>query len=393
MQANSRRKAYLRDVLTLEYGAGLPESIRSGQGYPVFGSSGLVGYHEHLLIQGPGIILGRKGSVGAVSWSESPFWPIDTTYYVQPIGDTNLRWCYWLLSWLPLRTLDSSTGVPGLNRNDVYQLLVVWPSLGEQQRIADFLDRVEAAIQEAEAFIAKFKKVRVGLLHDLLAYGLDENGRLRNPVVHPDQFTTTELGLLPISWKLERLGDMCALLNGLAFKPEDWSTEGIPIIRIQNLNGGSEFNHFAGIPNSDYLVPPGTLLFSWSGNRGTSFGPFIWKGPRGILNQHIFKVTCRADVVTKWFYYALDGVRQRAERFAHGGSGLVHVKRTDLVKYLVAVPPEDEQHRIVRAAEEADGRLQAEEAYLEKLKLLKQGVMDDLLTGRVRVPVVEETAV
>lgn len=73
---------------------------------------------------------------------------------------------------------------------------------------------------------------------------------------------------------LRAVGDLCDVLNGLAFKPEDWSEAGLPIIRIQNLNGGLEFNFYQGALPEPYMVEPGTLLFAWSGNRGTSFGPF-----------------------------------------------------------------------------------------------------------------------
>src|SRR5947209_3634990 len=121
-------------------------------------------------------------------------------------------------------------------------------------------------------------------------------------------------------WEVKSLNRLCDLLNGLAFKPEDWTEFGLPIIRIQNLNGGIEFNFCDGskVPD-DYTITPGTLLFSWSGNRGTSFGPYIWNGPIGALNQHIFKATEKPNVNRRWLFYALDEVRQKAEHAAHGG--------------------------------------------------------------------------
>lgn len=259
--------------------------------------------------------------------------------------------------------------------------------LPEQRRIAEILDTVDEAIQQTEALIAKLKEMKQGLLHDLLTRGLDENGELRDPVAHPEQFKDSPLGRIPRGWEVRRLGGLCSLLNGLAFKPEDWTDSGLPIIRIQNLNGGTDFNFFAGVVREDYIIPPGTLLFSWSGSRGTSFGPFIWSGAVGVLNQHIFRVTPVAGVRLSWFYYALDDVRTRVERHAHGGSGLVHVKRGDLENYLIATPPEPEQRSIETVLSEYDDRVRREEEHRDKLYLLKNGLMQDLLTGRVRVPV------
>jgi len=259
----------------------------------------------------------------------------------------------------------------------------------EQAVVARILDAANEAIAKTETLIAKLKAIKQGLLHDLLTRGLDENGELRDPDKHPEQFKATPLGMRPRNWTLQRLGQMCELLNGLAFKPTDWSSTGLPIIRIQNLNRGEEFNYYDGVVADKYYIDPGTLLFSWSGNRGTSFGPFIWPGPRGILNQHIFKVTPKPGVRQRWFYYALDEIRQRVERVAHGGSGLVHIRRSDLCEYLIATPDEKEQERIENTIATHDERIDQEEAYLSKLKAIKKGLMQDLLTGRVRVKLEE----
>jgi type I restriction enzyme S subunit len=153
------------------------------------------------------------------------------------------------------------------------------------------------------------------------------------------------------------------------------------------LNGSPEFNYYHKPIADDYIIPPGTLLFSWSGNRGTSFGPYIWEGPVGVLNQHIFKVSPKQGIRLKWLYYTFDEIRQRAERAAHGGSGLVHVRREDLQKYLLAKPDEAEQERIEKVLESKDMNLQTEGHYLSKLKLIKKGLMHDLLTGKVRVDI------
>jgi type I restriction enzyme S subunit len=285
-----------------------------------------------------------------------------------------------------VRELETGSNYPALSERDVKSLQIFMPPYTEQRHITEVLDSINEAIQSTEALIAKLKQMKAGLLHDLLTLGLDENGELRDPVAHPEQFKKSALGVVPALWSVRKLGRMCDLLNGLAFKPTDWSDFGLPILRIQNLNGGSEFNYYDKPVPDEYLIYPGTLLFSWSGNRGTSFGPFLWYGPTGILNQHIFKVTPMDDVRIGWFYYALDAVRQTAERAAHGGSGLVHVRRADLINYLIATPDEKEQERIENTILAHDQRTLSEEIYLSSLNQLEKGLMKDLLTGRVRVP-------
>lgn len=181
-------------------------------------------------------------------------------------------------------------------------------------------------------------------------------------------------------WSSHSLDRHCSLLNGLAFRPEDWSEFGLPIIRIQNLNGSREFNRYNRRVPESYIIEPGMLLFSWSGNRGTSFGPYRWDGPTGLLNQHIFKVSPKEGTNPDWLFYALDTVRQRVERSAHGGSGLVHVRRGDLLAYDVLTPPPTEQRRIAAILDTIDEAIRRTEQVIEKLKQVKKGLLHDLLT-------------
>jgi type I restriction enzyme, S subunit len=184
----------------------------------------------------------------------------------------------------------------------------------------------------------------------------------------------------PSGWRNGKVGDHCILLNGLAFKPEDWTDLGVPIIRIQNLNGSQEFNRYNRTVGPGLLIQPGTLLFSWSGNRGTSFGPHRWPGPTGVLNQHIFKVAPKDGTDPNWFFHALDVVRGRVERTAHGGSGLVHVRRGDLLGYDVPTPPLPEQRRIAEILDTVDEAIRKTEQVIAKLQQMNEGLHHDLLT-------------
>ena len=105
-----------------------------------------------------------------------------------------------------------------------------------------------------------------------------------------------------------RVKDICNLQNGRAFKQSDWGSEGVPIIRIQNLNNESApFNYYVGEYDSVHEIDNGELLFSWSGTPGTSFGAFRWYRGKGVLNQHIFKVIPKIEVNKDYLKYALNG--------------------------------------------------------------------------------------
>lgn len=142
------------------------------------------------------------------------------------------------------------------------------------------------------------------------------------------------------------LGDVADFINGYAFKPGEWSENGIPIIRIQNLNGSSEFNHYSGDTSNRWFVEDGDLLFAWSGNRGTSFGPFVWTRGRGLLNQHIFRVIPKPGIERAFLYVALLELTKEVEKKAHGSAGLVHITKSALTKLPIWIPSVDTQRQI-----------------------------------------------
>lgn len=132
---NGYQVTRLGKIISLEYGEGLPERKREDGVYPVFGSNGIVGYHNKTIVEGPGIVVGRKGSIGEVTWCDSNFWPIDTAYYVKTKTENiSFKWLFYLLSYLKLKNLNTATSIPGLNRNDVYLLKCSFPSYPEQRK-------------------------------------------------------------------------------------------------------------------------------------------------------------------------------------------------------------------------------------------------------------------
>ena len=163
----------LKEILSLDYGDGLPENKRKGNQYPVFGSNGIIGYHNTFLVKGPGIIIGRKGTAGSVTWSAEDYWPIDTTYYVVPrFGEIDLKWLYYVLKILKLYQLNAATGIPGLNRNVALNIKMPIPPLPEQKMIAEILLSVDEAIDKKQEIIEKTKMLKKGLMKELLTHGI-----------------------------------------------------------------------------------------------------------------------------------------------------------------------------------------------------------------------------
>ena len=127
----------LGDLIQFNYGKSLPERSRSGKGFTVYGSNGIVGYHQEALSEGETLIIGRKGSIGEIDFSSNSCFPIDTTYYIDKFYEMPIRYWFYQLKGLRLSELNKSTAIPGLNREDAYKLDVYLPPLNEQKRIAD----------------------------------------------------------------------------------------------------------------------------------------------------------------------------------------------------------------------------------------------------------------
>jgi type I restriction enzyme S subunit len=172
------------DVFEFTYGKSLPDRVRSGKGFPVYGSNGIVGHHEKPLTQGETIIIGRKGSVGEVHYSSTPCFPIDTTYYIEQFHDMPARFWYYLLKFSNLGSLNKSTAIPGLNRNDAYDIDIPFPPLNEQKRIADKLDSLLARVDSCQTHLARvpqtLKRFRQSVLAAATSGRLTEDWREEN---------------------------------------------------------------------------------------------------------------------------------------------------------------------------------------------------------------------
>jgi type I restriction enzyme S subunit len=194
---------------------------------------------------------------------------------------------------------------------------------------------------------------------------------------------------LPDGWRKVSLGEVANYINGKAFKPTEWSREGLPIIRIQNLNRNkSEFNYCNFKVDEKYFVNSGDLLFAWSGTPDTSFGAHIWKGPKAVLNQHIFRIVVNEQIISKSYY--LHALNHKVKEFvskAHGTAGLAHITKKKFEESEIYLPPLPTQHAIVSKIEELLSELDKGKQQLEtaqqQLRVYRQAVLKWAFEGKL----------
>ncbi len=311
----------LGDICELHYGKSLTADKRIAGNIPVYSSAGITGWHNEVLVDSRGIIVGRKGTVGTVYYSDVPFYCIDTAYYILPNDDVyDFKYLYYRLKALHLDKLNEDSAVPGLNRDTAYAQEFMLPSLEEQKRIAGILGALDDKIELNRRINANLEQQA----QTLFKYYFIDNTNL--------------LGITTAG----NLTDIAQYLNGLAmqkFRPKD-NESAIPVLKIKELGQGQcdeSSDLCSSAINSDYIVSDGDIIFSWSGTLLVD----IWCGGKCGLNQHLFKVTSKA--YPKWFiYYWTKYHLDKFIRIAKDKAVTMgHIKRCDLETSAVLIPPKD----------------------------------------------------
>ena len=276
------------------------------------------------------------------------------------------------------------------------------PSFSEQRAIAQILDTLDIAIHEAEAIIAKLKAVKQGLLHDLLTRGIDANGELRPPQSEaPHLYKPSPLGWVPTEWQVAPLSSRIASLDaGVSVNSEDrpHGAGEIGVLKTSALSQGKF------LPDQNKAVVASEVTFVREPVLGNSilvsrmntpelvgescYVSMPW--PTLFLPDRIWQLKKRSpdSVDMQWLscVFLTPYYRAYVQMHATGTSGsMKNLPKSRLLAMPVAFPGTAEQSAIAALVDAADSRIATEASALEKLRAQKSGLMDDLLTGRVRV--------
>ena len=273
---------------------------------------------------------------------------------------TQLYLFYFLLSQRSAFISKGGGGAqPNISKEIIVSTFIPLPPLHEQQRIVEEIEKWFALIDQIEQgssdLQTTIKQAKSKIL-DLAIHGKlvpqdakDEPAIELLKRINPN-FTPCDNGhyeQLPQGWTTIKVGDVANYINGRAFKPEEWEQEGLPIIRIQNLNDkNASYNRTTETFESKYLIHSGDLLFAWAASLGT----YIWNGNDAWLNQHIFKVEPYLFIEKQYLYYVFEAMTTEFYTQSHG-SGMVHITKKQFEDIELFLPPLEEQKRIIQAIE------------------------------------------
>jgi len=251
------------------------------------------------------------------------------------------------------------------------KLSVTFPPIFEQRKIAEILETVDNAIEKTDKIIEKYKRIKQGLMQDLLTRGIDENGNIRREETHT--FKNSPLGRIPEEWDVVRLGDISEIVYGERLNDLDYLENGNSFV-FGTAGLIAKSNKFVGIGETIVLPRKGSINNKFYINPGQKF--FV------IDTAFYLRFDYKKDIYVKYLFIYLNRVNFE---FLNEATGVPSLNRNTLKKIFIPLPSLSEQQRISEILSQIDQAIEKEQQYKEKLERLKQGLMQDLLTGKVRV--------
>ncbi len=228
----SWRTLPLGEALTFQRGFDITKDEQRDGPYPVISSSGPKTTHAEFKVRGPGVVIGRKGSLGTVFYSEGDYWPHDTTLWVKDFHDNHPRFAYYFLQTMGFERLDAGASNPSLNRNHIHTIPVYWPPLPVQRRVAAILSAYDELMENSQRRMRVSEAMASALYREWFAY-------FRFPGHEKLPLVASPLGGIPKGWEVTTLAaQLAALESGKRPKGGVRDMEGgVPSIGAENING------------------------------------------------------------------------------------------------------------------------------------------------------------
>lgn len=363
------------DFAPLQRGFDLPNSeIQSGD-YPVVYSNGIGNYHNCYTVKSPCIATGRSGTLGKVHYVEQDCWVHNTSLWVTKFDNCEPKFIYFLFQKIGFERFASGSGVPTLNRNDAHEFKIALPkSITEQTAIATALSDTDALISSLQTLIAKKQAIKLSAMQNLLSGKIRLPEFAKRPDDLPKTMYQTELGLLPEDWEVVELGSVAFIKTGSKNNQDKKENGQYPF-----------FVRSATVEQIDtYSYDCEAILIPGEGNIGSIFHYINGKFD---AHQRVYVIRDFYNVIGKFVFFAL---KQNFGKHAMENTVKATVDSLRLPtfqNFKFAIPKSTtEQTAIAQLLSDMDAEIEALECRLKKTQSLKQGMMQALLTGKIRLP-------
>lgn len=320
--------------------------------YPILGTGGEIGRASRPLYSKPSVLIGRKGTIDVPRFLESPFWTVDTLFYSEVADCASPKYMFYQFCLVDWYSYNEASGVPSLNAKTIEKILIPSPpTKAEQEVIAGALSDADSLIESLQQLITKKRHIKQGTMQQLLT------GKKRLPGFSGE-------------WEVKRLGDVCHMKSGEGITSDD-------------IDEHSEFPCYGGNGlrgfSTRYMHDGSYALI---GRQGALCGNVVSVDGKFFASEHAIVVTPQKAINIHWLSRVLArmNLNQYSESSAQPGLSVSKLLAFDCI-----VPPYTEQTAIATILSDMDTEIAALETKLAKARQIKQGMMQELLTGKIRL--------
>ena len=358
----------------LKFGSGKDYKHLALGDYPVYGTGGIMTYVDSFLYEGESVGIGRKGTIDKPVFLNGKFWTVDTLFYTHTFTNILPKFVYYNFLNIQWREYNEASGVPSLNKNTLDKIKVALPPLEEQQAIAEVLSDVDELIAQTEVLIAKKEAIKMGVMQELL---------------RPKE-----------GWHEFSLTDLVLFQEGPGVRKSQFRSSGIKLLNGTNIEKGKlvleKTNRYiseieAHGMYSHFLVDEGDILIACSGVSIDRFEEKVTLAEKWHLPLCMNTSTMRFKVISSllskmYFLYFLKSNSFKSQ-ISHQatGSAQLNFGPSHITTIKLPIPSLAEQDEITSILSEIDCELTQLEDKLEKYINIKQGLLQQLLTGKTRL--------
>ena len=386
----------LGDIAKIKTGkTNVQDAVDDGP-YPLFDRSVAVKRSNKYLFDTEAVIVPGEGAEFVPKYYNGKFDLHQRAYAIYDFHGCDGKYVYYSVEFFKSQLIKASVGstVISLRLPHFQNFTIPCPPLPEQRKISEILETVDRAIEKTDAIIEKYKRIKQGLMQDLLTRGIDESGKIRSEETH--RFKDSPLGRIPEEWDLYLLKSVTIFIKDGTHATYKDVDEGVYLLSAKDVHNGrilfpedsrkiSYRDYLEIMKNYNFLT--GDILLTIVGTIGR-VAYISGDEPKFALQRSVAIIRfLREKVVSKYAYYFLQSnqfqkqLENSINALAQGGVYLNALENLQIV-----IPKSmQEQKRIAEILSQIDAVIEKEEKYKEKLERLKRGLMEDLLTGRVRV--------
>jgi type I restriction enzyme S subunit len=387
---------------TLQRGIDITRAEQRPGSVPVVSSGGVSSYHDTAAVSGPGVVLGRKGVVGSVYFINEDYWPHDTSLWVKDFHGNAPRFVYYFFRSIApqLAALDVGSANPTLNRNHVHPILVTWPALPLQRKIAAFLAALDDRIDLLRQTNATLESIAQALFKSWFidfdpvhakAEGREPEGMdAATAALFPAEFEESALGLIPKGWRAGKFGDLAELAKGsvnpLAASGEVFEHYSLPAFDVNQL---PVFERGEAIKSNKTRVPAGAVLQS----KLNPHIPRVWLpsriGERAVCSTEFLPWVARRPASSELIYCTLTSPSFEASvRTLVTGTSNSHqrVKPDQVAALELVMAPDTVAEAFAQAASPLLRKAGANRLLAKGLAELRDSLLPRLISGKLRLP-------